>query len=147
MFIVIAADTITRSDTQTYNHCSTPQYMLETSLGTLAPEPGERFYFPIYVIVTVAVAITICCCISMIFITVRIKNSTLVCRETISRVNNQHHEIAEPVDATISDTGDSVGEMQVEMTMWHMKVFTSQGQADLLQQTLSLQKMRHNIHN
>ena len=115
-FIVIAADTITRSDTQTYNHCSTPQYMLETSLGTLAPEPGERFYFPIYVIVTVAVAITICCCISMVFITVCIKNSTLVCREAISRVNNQHHEIAEPVDATISDAGDSVGEMQVEMT-------------------------------
>ena len=95
--------------------------MLETPLGTLAPEPRERcLHFPTYVIATVAVAITISCCLSMVFITVCVKKSkALVCRnagsEAISRVTIQCQEIAEPVHTTTDDTGDSVGGMQVEM--------------------------------
>ena len=99
--------------------------MLETPLGTLAPETREIFHFPIYIIV---IAITVCCCISMVPIAVCVMKSTLARRRaksevsiSISRVNN---EIAEPVYAAISDNGDSIGEMQVEMTMWHTKVFT-----------------------
>ena len=33
-----------------------------------------------------------------------------------NRVNHEDYDITEPVGATISDTGDSVGEMQVHMT-------------------------------
>ena len=36
--------------------------------------------------------------------------------ESTTSSNHEHYEKAEPVYATLSETGDEVGEMQVEMT-------------------------------
>ena len=115
--------TATRSDTRTYNYYSTQQYYVqETPLGTLTPKPRERFHLNI-IIITAAVIIAVSSCISIVVTGVCVKKSTLAWKKEISKtltssnkVNHEHYEKAEPVYATISETGDSVGEMQVEMT-------------------------------
>ena len=111
----------TREDASTYNYYSTLQYYVqETPSGKLTPKLRERFHLPTYtIIVATAVIITVCSCISII-IAICVKKSTLKVTSKVltssNKVNHEDHEIIEPVYATISDTGNSVGEMQVDMT-------------------------------
>ena len=92
--------------------------MQETPLGTLTPKLRERFHLLTNI---TAVIITVCSCILIVVIAVCVKKSTLAWMKVKSkiltssnRVNHEHHEITEPVNVTISDTGDSFGEMQVD---------------------------------
>ena len=110
--------TPTRSDD--YYATILKKIMQETPLGTLSPKPRERVYLRTYIIITMAVSITLCSCISTVLIAACVKKSTWKVKSEVStssnRVNHEHHKITEPVYATISETRDSVGEMQVEMT-------------------------------
>ena len=94
--------------------------MQETPLGILTPKLRERFYLLTNI---TAVIITVCSCILIVVIAVCVKKSTLAWRKvkidvstSSNRVNCEHYEITEPVYATICDSGDSVDEVQVEMT-------------------------------
>lgn len=125
MFIYCYVDHTTQSDTATYNYYSTQQYYVqETPLGTLTPKPKERIHLSIYnIIITMAVIVTVCFCISTVLIAACVKKSILAWRKvktkvstSSNKVNHEHYKISEPVYATISETSDLTGEMQVEMT-------------------------------